>query len=212
MELLNSEMRELSYAQFKADIRAGLEAQGEFERLRNEEKNLNVEIKRLNEEFKKAQDEYAKEANENNQEILNLKKQVNETKTEKDLYVQYRARETEGKLSCQRRIFDKEKEKQMERIKILDEQLRTENIVSERIRKYVQTKTELLTRKADDQDKLREKRVVDLENEKNDISEMALRDDEEIKHMHEKINGEGEDKGKRDREEKERHEELERKR
>lgn len=34
---------------------------------------------------------------------------MNETKTEKELYVQYRERETEGKLSCQRRIFDKEK-------------------------------------------------------------------------------------------------------
>lgn len=77
-----------------------MDAQGEFEKLRNEEKDLNQEIKKLNEDFKRAQDEYAKEANENNQEILNLKKQVNETKTEKELYVQYRARETEGKLSC----------------------------------------------------------------------------------------------------------------
>lgn len=39
-----------------------------------------------------------------------MKKQVNETKTEKELYVQYRSRETDGKLSCQRRIFDKQKE------------------------------------------------------------------------------------------------------
>jgi cell division protein FtsB len=54
LELLNSEMRELSYTQFKQDIRAGLEAQGEFDRLRNEEKNLNIEIKKLNEDFKRA--------------------------------------------------------------------------------------------------------------------------------------------------------------
>lgn len=80
-------MRELSYSQFKSDIRQGLDAQGEFDRLRNQEKELNLEIKKLNEDFKKAQDEYAKEAHENNQEILNLKKTVNETKTEAELYV-----------------------------------------------------------------------------------------------------------------------------
>lgn len=137
MEQLNAEMRELSYAQFKGDIKAGLDSQGEFDRLRNDEKELNQEIKKLNEDFKKAQDEYAKEANENNQEILNLKKQVNETKTEKELYVQYRARETDGKLSCQRRIFDKEKLRLNERIKVLDDQIKTENLVSDRIRKFL---------------------------------------------------------------------------
>jgi len=43
-----------------------LDAQGEFDRLRNQEKDLNLEIKKLTEDFKKAQDEYAKEALENN--------------------------------------------------------------------------------------------------------------------------------------------------
>jgi hypothetical protein len=59
-----------------------------------------MEIKSLNEAFKRAQDEYAKEAHENNQEILNLKKSVNENKTEAELHVQYRERETDGKLAC----------------------------------------------------------------------------------------------------------------
>lgn len=54
LEQLNAELRDLSYAQFKAEIKAGLDAQGEFDRLRNEEKDLNQEIKRLNEDFKKA--------------------------------------------------------------------------------------------------------------------------------------------------------------
>lgn len=211
LELLNAEMRELSYAQFRADVKAGLDAQGEFERLRNEEKNLNIEIKRLNEEFKRAQDEYAKEANENNQEILNLKKQVNETKTEKELYVQYRARETDGKLSCQRRIFDKEKEKLLEKIRGLEDQLRTENLVSERIRKFVQAKTELLQKKADEQDKLRERRVEGLEKEKDEVHRRREGDEQEIDRIHGLIEEESKEKGKRDREERERQEELERK-
>ncbi len=91
----------------------------------------------MNEAFKRAQDEYAKEANENNKEIANLKKSVNETKTEAELYVQYRDRETEGKLSCQQRLFDQKETDLEERIKLLEKQLKTENLVSERIRKYV---------------------------------------------------------------------------
>ena len=51
--------------------------------------------------------------------------------------MQYRARETDGKLSCQRRIFDKEKLRLNERIKVLDDQIKTENLVSDRIRKFL---------------------------------------------------------------------------
>jgi len=47
-------MRDLSYSQFKSEIKAGLDEQGEFERLRKQEKDLNQEIKKLNEDFKKA--------------------------------------------------------------------------------------------------------------------------------------------------------------
>lgn len=121
LELLNDELRDLSYGQFRQDIKDALSEQGKFDRFRNEEKELNLEIKRLNEDFKRAQDEYAKEANENNQEILTLKKQVNETKTDKDLQVQYRDRETRGKLACQQRIFDKEKQHLQEKIKLLQD-------------------------------------------------------------------------------------------
>ena len=80
---------------------------------------MNQEIKKLNDDFKRAQDEYAKEANENNMQILELKKTVNDTKTEKELYVQYRKREVEGKLMTLARVFDKEKQKLNERIQTL---------------------------------------------------------------------------------------------
>lgn len=90
------ESRDLQFTRFKNEIKTGLEAQGEFDRLRNQEKDLNLEIKKLNDDFKFAQDEYAKEALENNKEILTLKKQVNETKTEAELHVQYRGRQTKG--------------------------------------------------------------------------------------------------------------------
>jgi hypothetical protein len=41
LENLINEMRDLSYSQFKSEIKAGLDEQGEFERLRKQEKDLN---------------------------------------------------------------------------------------------------------------------------------------------------------------------------
>lgn len=66
MEAAINEIKELSYSQFKINVKTGLDSQGEFDKLRNREKELNLEIKKLNEDFKKAQDDYAKEALENN--------------------------------------------------------------------------------------------------------------------------------------------------
>ena len=47
------------------------------------------EIKEINENLKKKQDEFAKEAQESSDEIVKLKKAVNETKTESGLQLQY---------------------------------------------------------------------------------------------------------------------------
>jgi chromosome segregation ATPase len=180
--------------------------------LRTDEKDLNQQIKRLNEDFKRAQDDYAKEANENNQEILQLKKQVNETKTEKELYVQYRARETDGKLSCQRRIFDKEKERLNERIKVLEEQLTTEKLVSERIRKFLQQKADILSKKADDQDRVKDAKVDQITRDREEIYKEKAAEEDTIKEVSQQIQGEEDEKGRRDRDERDRQEELERKR
>lgn len=70
-ELKNRLHKENTYDSFRGTINADLNAQGEFDRLRNEEKTMNLNIKALNDQYKKLQDEWAKEANETNQEILN---------------------------------------------------------------------------------------------------------------------------------------------
>ena len=49
-----AESRDLSYSQFKGEIKKGLDEQGEFEKLHKQEKELNHEIKKLTEDFKKA--------------------------------------------------------------------------------------------------------------------------------------------------------------
>ncbi|CDW81373.1 leucine rich repeat family protein [Stylonychia lemnae] len=210
LENLINEMRDLSYSQFKAEIKAGLDEQGEFERLRKQEKELNQEIKKLNEDFKKAQDDYAKEALENNQEILNLKKQVNETKTEAELYVQYRDRETDGKQACQQRQYDKVQNELEERIKMLEKQIKTEKLVSERIRGYVDKKTQNLNTLAEDQEKIKDKKIESLEKEKDEINRKKEEDEKEISRMHQLIQQEVDEKNKRDKEEQERQEDLER--
>mmetsp|Transcript_32276 Transcript_32276/g.31566 ORF Transcript_32276/g.31566 Transcript_32276/m.31566 type:complete len:105 (-) Transcript_32276:497-811(-) len=100
LEMAISEVKDLSYSQFKNNVNEGINEQGEFDRLRNKEKDLNRQIKDLVEELKRQQDEDAKDQNESKQEILNLKKQVNETKTEAKLIVEYREREIEGTMAC----------------------------------------------------------------------------------------------------------------
>ena len=67
---------------------------------------------------------------------------------------------------------------------MLEKQLKTENLVSERIRKYVQAKTDQLNSKADDQEEVKVKRVDVLEKEKDDINRKKDEDDKEIARMH----------------------------
>ena len=205
-----AEMRDLSYSQFKQEIKSGLDQQGEFERLRNQEKELNIEIKKLNEDFKRAQDDYAKEASENNSEIQNLKKQVNETKTEAELYVQYRDRETDGKLACQQRLYDKDESDLEEKIRLLQKQLDTEHIVSDRIRRFVEKKTATVVELGENQEKVKDKKIDGLEKEKDEIIRKKEEDEKEITNKHQMIQAEIEEKNKRDKEEQERQEELER--
>lgn len=72
--------------------------------MRTREKELNNEIKTINESLKRKQDEFAKEAQESSDDIIRLKKNVNETKTQAELEVQYKKREIEGRLACKKRL------------------------------------------------------------------------------------------------------------
>lgn len=80
------EMHETNnYVSFKKDIDHKSEEQSKFDLLKEKDRELNAEIKQINEEYKKQQDEYAKEAQESQEEIIRLKKSVNETKTDSEL-------------------------------------------------------------------------------------------------------------------------------
>lgn len=51
-----------SFATFKNQVDKGLEKQGEFDKLKVLDRDLNNEIKKINDDLKKKQDEFAKEA------------------------------------------------------------------------------------------------------------------------------------------------------
>lgn len=96
------------YQNFKKEIDEGMEKQQEFDNLRQQEKDFLNEIKTINDNLKKKQDEFAKEAQESSDEIIRLKKAVNETKTESELQLQYKQREIEGRFQCMERLYGME--------------------------------------------------------------------------------------------------------
>ena len=75
----------LSFGSFKKEIDNRSEEESKFDLLKEKDRELNAEIKQINEEYKKQQDEFAKEAQESQEEIIRLKKSVNETKTDSEL-------------------------------------------------------------------------------------------------------------------------------
>jgi hypothetical protein len=95
-----NELTQLSYSSFANNIAVELSKQSEFEVLRKQEKDLNQKIKKLTEDERKAKDETAKQQHEDNLEIQEKKKLVNETDIEAKLHIQYMERHIEGAQSC----------------------------------------------------------------------------------------------------------------
>jgi len=212
LEKLMFEIRDLSYGQFKQDVKKGIEDQGEFDLLRNQERKLNLEIKQINEDMKKAQDSYAQEANENNKEILRLKQQLNESKTDSELYIQYEDRHAQGHEMCVKRLYDIEESKLEKEIKRLERQIATEEKVSKRIKDYYTTKANHYNEIAEDREKLREEMVEELKQQIDQKENDRQFEEEEIQRMQAQIEQEEEMKRQMDEQEAQREADLERQR
>ena len=76
--------------------------------------------------MKHAQNKYASEASENNTEITRLKNQLNETKTDAELYVQYEERHQDGHELCTNRQYDKDEKGFSREIDRLKRSIKTE--------------------------------------------------------------------------------------
>lgn len=79
--------------------------------MRAEEKDLNQKIKKVTEDERKAKDETAKQTHEDNLEIAEKKKAVNETEVDSKLHIQYKERSILGAQSCRDRLYKKEESK-----------------------------------------------------------------------------------------------------
>ncbi len=100
VEEVITELNDISFGRFKDKVHEGLLKQGELVRLKEQEKELTSDIKRINNEFKKAKIDFNRETNEANTMIQKLRKDVNEAKTETDLFIKYEQNERYGKESC----------------------------------------------------------------------------------------------------------------
>jgi chromosome segregation ATPase len=212
IEELMVEVRDLTYQNANKKIKGGHDDQGLYDKLRLQEKELNQKIAQINIDFKKAQDDQAKEAAENNQEILNLKQKLNETKTESTLTLQYKESNADGMLQTANRLFNKEHSVLEKTIERLRKEIETEKIVSERIKGFYSKKANVLNDENDDRNKLQEVKTNNIKKEIEEIIGQKEEDEEEIARMEEDIKNEQAEQERREQQEAERQRELEAKR
>lgn len=85
--------RDLSFNSFSNTINKEIDESNQFEELKRQEKELTARIKKVTDDYKKAQTEYVRETDDNNTEIADLKKKVNEADVEAKLHIQYLERQ-----------------------------------------------------------------------------------------------------------------------
>ena len=85
--------RDLSFNSFSNTITKEIDESNQFEELKRQEKELTARIKKVTDDYKKAQTEYVRETDDNNTEIADLKKKVNEADVEAKLHIQYLERQ-----------------------------------------------------------------------------------------------------------------------
>ena len=145
-----------TFISFKNRVDRDLEEQQKFDQLRSQEKELNTEIKKINDDFKAKQDSFAQEAQEASDEIAKQKTRLNETKTERELQVQYKEREIAGKLACMKRLQSMQQQTLRDKISKLKDNLEIEGKVSKKIQAFITAKKKEIETKNDARDKLRE--------------------------------------------------------
>ena len=96
---------QLKYSDFTSNVNKEIEESNKFDELKKQEKDLTQKIKKVTDDKRKAENEYVRETDENNQEITDLKKKVNEADVEAKLHIQYLERQIMGAQSCQDRLY-----------------------------------------------------------------------------------------------------------
>ena len=81
--------KDLHFQNFQNTINKEIEESNQFDELKKQEKDLTAKIKKVTDDYRKAQNEYVLETDDNNAEIAELKRKVNETDVEAKLHIQY---------------------------------------------------------------------------------------------------------------------------
>lgn len=168
-ELMHEAAENQSFSNFRNEVTNGLNNQEEYEVLQNLKKNLNNDIIKINEDLKNKQDEFAKEAQESQDDIAKFKKLVNETQIDSQLQIELNKSEIDGRLQCLQRSHKRLESELENHIKSLKEELDAERIVSDKIREFIQKRKGVIEDQADHRDKLREKKLLQLTEEKDEI-------------------------------------------
>ena len=111
--------------------------QGEFEKLQREEKEYNAAIKRIDAEERKHREQTEKDKQEDDVEITEKKRQVNETEVDSKLHLQFFERKILGDQSCKDRQYQKTEFKLRQDIDRLQKQIKTEELVNQTISRHI---------------------------------------------------------------------------
>jgi hypothetical protein len=171
-------MKDLSYSKFKEEIMNGLENIEKLDKLRKEEKELQIKIKQITNEHKEKDADSKAEFEETEKEIKLLEKGLNDSKTDSDLLLKYLQDKHDGEEICQLRLFEQKETTLEDEIKELEDKIERENLVSNKIKNFLKEKKEALDKEAESWDNKNKEEGEKLTQEINDL-EQKRKDDEE---------------------------------
>lgn len=205
--LIEDLTRDNSSNNYANTINKEIERSSKFDVLRIQEKDLTNKIRKVTEDYKKAQTEYVREQDDNNIEIADLKKRVNEADVESKLHIQYLERQIQGAQSCRDRLYKQQETALLEEIKALEIELGTENEVNKSVKDHLAQRQGELNKKAQETDDKMENERKKLETEKTDIKDNKTAAQMEMQRIVEDINKDNEDRKRREDLDKEKDEE-----
>jgi len=131
--------------------------------------------------------DFSKEQEEQNQEVNQLKKTVNETHVEKELHLQYLERQIDGEYAMYNRKYKQMEQNKLKIIRQLEDQLKAEEEVSGSVQMHLQRRTKEINDKIKQLDQEKEQKTGVLESNRDKIMADKAAADEENKRIMELI-------------------------
>ena len=167
---------------------------GKYEQQREKEKQLINEIQSISQTHKKEMNEFTKEQEDQNQEVNQLKKTVNETQVEKELHLQYLERQIDGEYAMYNRKYKQMEQNKLKIIKLLEDQLKSEEEVSGSVQQHLQRRTKDLNDQIRQLDQEKEQKTGVLEQQRDKIMADKAAADEENKRIMDLIKKDNEER------------------